>query len=285
MTDLSPKAVAEAIGVSESSLKRWCDQGLIAMIKTPGGHRRLSRAAVVDFLRESQRKVIKPELLGLPADIGSSIPSYPEATEALTEAFRTGNEVTARRIVLDLHLAGHSLSVLCDEVVVPAFVAIGHQWECGSVEVYQERLACEICEDILHRLESLLVAPTESAPLALGATPECDPYTLPTKFVECVLRQHGWDAHSLGSRIPFTSLTQAAKTRQPRLMWISTSHIEDEPKFVAEFRQFYNVVKEITAVVVGGRGFHESLRRQLEYAAYCDNLQHLEAFAASLFSP
>jgi excisionase family DNA binding protein len=50
--DLSPRQVAEAIGVSESSLKRWCDSGLIPTRRTAGGHRRVPVAGVVAFLRE-----------------------------------------------------------------------------------------------------------------------------------------------------------------------------------------------------------------------------------------
>ena len=50
---LSPKQVARALGVSESSLKRWCDKGLIPTERTAGGHRRLPLAGVLDFLVRS----------------------------------------------------------------------------------------------------------------------------------------------------------------------------------------------------------------------------------------
>ena len=36
------------------------------------------------------------------------------------------------------------------------------------------------------------------------------------------------------------------------------------------------------AFVVGGRALTEPIRQQMKYAAYCDNLQHLEAFAQTL---
>ena len=36
------------------------------------------------------------------------------------------------------------------------------------------------------------------------------------------------------------------------------------------------------AVVVGGRALSESLRRQIEFTAYCDNLQHLESLGRTL---
>jgi len=36
------------------------------------------------------------------------------------------------------------------------------------------------------------------------------------------------------------------------------------------------------AMIVGGRGLIPEIRRQMRYAAYCDNLNHLEAFLQSL---
>ena len=39
---LSPKELADAIGVSESSIKRWVDNGEIQATKTSGGHRRIT---------------------------------------------------------------------------------------------------------------------------------------------------------------------------------------------------------------------------------------------------
>ena len=64
---LTPKDLADALGVSESSLKRWCDRGLIPMVRTAGGHRKLPISGVLSFLRETQHELVSPELLGLPA--------------------------------------------------------------------------------------------------------------------------------------------------------------------------------------------------------------------------
>ena len=41
---LSPKTLADALGTSESSVRRWCDAGKMAAIRTAGGHRRIARA-------------------------------------------------------------------------------------------------------------------------------------------------------------------------------------------------------------------------------------------------
>ncbi|HEX9106572.1 MAG TPA: MerR family DNA-binding transcriptional regulator, partial [Longimicrobiales bacterium] len=48
---LSPRELAEAVGVSESSLKRWADRGVLAVERTAGGHRRIPLGEAVRFIR------------------------------------------------------------------------------------------------------------------------------------------------------------------------------------------------------------------------------------------
>ena len=62
---LSPKELADAIGVSESSLKRWADAGRLQVARTEGGHRRIPIAEAVRFIRDTGAVVVRPDLLGL----------------------------------------------------------------------------------------------------------------------------------------------------------------------------------------------------------------------------
>ncbi|MBK6463401.1 MAG: helix-turn-helix domain-containing protein [Myxococcales bacterium] len=55
--ELSPREVAKALGVSESAVKRWCDDGLLPFERTPGGHRRVPSHAVLRFAREHGRGI------------------------------------------------------------------------------------------------------------------------------------------------------------------------------------------------------------------------------------
>jgi excisionase family DNA binding protein len=50
---LSPRELAAAVGVSESSLKRWADEGRVKVARTAGGHRRIELAEAVRFIRQS----------------------------------------------------------------------------------------------------------------------------------------------------------------------------------------------------------------------------------------
>ncbi len=275
MRFVSPRDLARAAGVSESSVKRWCDQGLIPVIKTAGGHRRLSLDAAIEFLSQSHPEA-RLEFLGLP------VRPVAATAEDFYRAIVAGDEEMCRQILLDRHLSGERVGRIFDTVVAPAFHFLGTGWECDGVQIYQERRGSGICLRTLEELKALIPEPQATAPLAIGATPECDPYMLPTFMVAVVLRQAHWRSQSLGSRIPFDSLLAAIEKMKPQLFWLSVSHIDDEQRFLADYRQFYEVAQASAAVVVGGRALAEPLRREMRYTAYCDNLQHLEALVKTL---
>lgn len=281
MQFVSPRQLARAAGVSQSSVKRWCDQGLIETVKTAGGHRRLTLDAAAEFLRKSYPDA-RLDLLGLPARSGGGERTIRNRAEDFYKALISGNEEGCRQILLELHLAGERASRIFDAVVAESLRCVGAGWERGEVQVYQERRGVGICLRALGDLKAVIPPARKNAPLAIGAAPECDPYMLPTGMVEIVLRQTGWRSDSLGSRLPFATLLAAIRDARPRLFWLSVSHIDDEPRFLGEYRAFYRQIQAEVAVVVGGRALSESLRRQMEYTAYCDNLQHLEPFAKTL---
>ena len=68
---ITPRQLADAIGVSESSLKRWADAGKIHVSRTDGGHRRIALTEAVRFIRDTKSTVVRPDLLGLPSNENS----------------------------------------------------------------------------------------------------------------------------------------------------------------------------------------------------------------------
>lgn len=60
----SPREVARALGMSEASIKRWCDQGEFQVVKTRGGHRRIPLGSVLAHLRRSKLPLEQAEVLG-----------------------------------------------------------------------------------------------------------------------------------------------------------------------------------------------------------------------------
>ena len=279
---LTPKQVARALDVSESSVKRWCDKGVIGARYTAGGHRRIPIGLLMEFLRESKYQLVHPEALGLPPTSGQSVRVVHRALEQVTAALLAGDEARCRSAAIDLYLAEHNLSVICDEVFAAAFQQIGDHWAHGRAEVYQERRGSEITLRVLHELRSLLPPPPAEAPIAIGGAATGDHYNMGTTMAELVLRDNKWNASSLGDNLPFATIAAAIKDQRPKLFWLSCSHIADPNEFLAGYHELHEEFGMETAFVVGGYSLTENLRRQMKYSAHCDNMQHLEGFAQTL---
>lgn len=271
---ISPKKASRALGVSESSLKRWCDQGLLPAIRTAGGHRKLFVADVLQFARQQGRPLSEPQLLGLP----SRRPTGDSGCQALVAALLAGEEAVARQIVFDLLASTHSLSKLFDEVIAAAFHDIGERWSCRETEVYQERRACESMMRLLAEIRQTQAPPLPDI-VAIGATLAGDRYSLPLAMAELVLRDRGVQATSLGASIPVESCIAAVEQVAPDLFWLSISHLEDTEAFVRDFASLSSACeKSGVCLVVGGRALTLELRKRLAYSVYCDAMLHLETF-------
>lgn len=275
----SPKQIAEAMSVSESSVKRWCDREIIPSVKTLGGHRRITLDGLHRFLRDSGRELLRPELLGLsalPADRRSPIRG---TDDPLQKSFRNslarGDEAECRVLLRRRINAGWSHCEAAEDLITDAMHGFGEAWECNQLDVYQERRGCEIAMRLIYELRAELPEPDPQAPIAIGGAPEGDPYQLPTALVELALREVGWQATSLGCSLPLASFLQAARDYRPDLVWLSVSSIEDEESFVAAERELAESLGDMTPLLVGGRALTDDVRPKLHYTAHCDSLRHL----------
>ncbi len=286
MKDLvTPRQVAQAIDMSESSLKRWCDQGLIPTVRTAGGHRRLPVNGVLTFLRNSGFQLIHPELLGLPpSTTGGQERKIHAERDRLRQALHAGDEEVCTEVVMNLYLAGIPMSRICDEVFVPIFDGI-HETSANAQEaIYHERRACEICHRVLHEVRRAMPELSPTATIALGGTLEGDPFTLGSSMCEMILRENGWRACSLGAMLPFLSLRQAICDMRPKLVWLSVSVIHNLDQFLKEFNHLARLAMENqVALVIGGRAITPEISEQLSAAHYCDSFESLERFAQKMF--
>jgi len=280
--EIHPRQLARAMGVSESSVKRWCDGGLLPCRKTAGGHRRLYLDGVVHFLRRQGYELARPELLGLPArlvvDAG--------AGERLSTLLQAGDEAGARELVLGLVLGARSIAAVFDEVMAPAFHQIGHAWERGDLEVYREHRAVEIAMRILRELRPLVASPPPGAPVAIGGTLEGDPYTLAITMAELVLREAGWRAECLGPNHPVATLRAAVADLAPSLVWLGVNHIADPVRLIEQYAELHEAARAArAAIVIGGRALTSELRARMRYTAHGERMGDLIGLSESLLEP
>lgn len=277
----SSAEAARALGVSESSLKRWCDQGHVPFVRTAGGHRRLAPAAVLEFAREHGHAVVQPTALGMVRAAAHS----DDASKAkqLTALLREGSEQGVRQLLGSLLVLGSSPEDVCDLIIAPSFAALGEAWAEGELEIYQERRACEITVRALIDWQALAPAPARRARVAIGGSFDHDPFAIPTVMAEITLRHQRYDARSLGVGLPVETLVAAIEASRPRLVWISVGEAADEDALVAKVARLELVARQAgAALVLGGRVLLAPLRSRLRCAAFCDGMRQLASFAAAL---
>lgn len=274
---LSPKQVAQAIQVSESSVKRWCDAGDIKTEYTAGGHRRIRASSVIEFVRTHPKVGISDAtLLGLPAFTG--IRDAEAGRAALQQSLLLGDRERGRAVILDLFMAQIDIVEICDDVIAPVFYEIGRLWECGSAEIYQERRACEHCRAMLQDLYAFTPIAPENAPIAVGGCPAGDQYGVATTMVELMLRFRGWRAVSLGSNLPLETVATAVVRENAELTWLSISHLDDEQQFLTEYQRFVETLAG-RELVIGGAALHEQLRAGMGSEGYfCESLRQLDEY-------
>lgn len=283
--NFTPKQIAIALQVSESSVKRWCDRGVIRTDRTLGGHRRIPLEFLLQFLEETNRRIVDPKAIGLQHS------EPPKPLDACNEAdlqaqfersLIAGNETDCRKILSAWYAMHGGIASVADKLLCPTFRSIGERWNCGEVEIYQERRGCEMCNRLIHELRRLLPEPPAMAPLAMGGTASGDQYQLPNQVTEMVFREQHWRTISLGSNIPFSSLLSAARKHMPRVFWLSVSYIPDVSLFLEEYAAFSRSLPKGILLVVGGRGLSDEIRPKMTYSAHCDSMHQLVQLATSL---
>jgi methanogenic corrinoid protein MtbC1 len=251
---VTPRQLAEAIGVSESSLKRWSDAGKIEVTRTEGGHRRITIAEAVRFIRSTRSQVVRPDVLGLPERQSS------EAT--LTELLSRGD---ARAVVAHISasfLGGTPIAALCDGPLRAALTRIGELWRESVEGLMIEHRATSVCIDALATVRTLLPPHRETARIAVGGAPPGDPYMVPSMMCATALHDAGMRAVNLGPESPLDVIARAARDEHAALVWLSvTSPIDGS--VISIFEAFCeDLAANGTLVVVGGRS-----REQLKVPA------------------
>jgi methanogenic corrinoid protein MtbC1 len=254
---LSPKDLARAVGVSESSVKRWADEGLIQVARTAGGHRRIALTEAVRYIRASGLPITDPAALGITelnhAPVRQSRDSD-SIDEPLVDAITNGHAELARGLVLSMYLSGRSVGEICDGPLARAMHGVGDLWKHTDVGILIEHRATDICLQAINQLRTLLPVPQNDAPTATGGTPEGDPYLLPSLMAATVLAAEGWREQNLGPNVPLDLMLQAVEQHDACLVWLSVNVELPASSLAAQIVDLGGrLIERGAPLVVGGR--------------------------------
>jgi excisionase family DNA binding protein len=259
MTYLSTQEVAGLINVTETTVKRWADEGKIPCHKTLGGHRKFMLKDIVQFAEQNVYPLsgnVRPRLQKRQAqslELAVQTRDYPKLAQLFyDEAVRADRQNIYELL---LHLCKHhiSLPTLADQVIKPAMALIGDQWHAGAVDINQEHLASNaVLEALVHLNPDLHRKPSHGR-AAVCACAEGDYHELGLRILAYALETEGWKVHYLGANTPFKTLRSFMKSSRPEVLCLSASSIEGKKHLVGNIRSIGKAARAIgTAYVVGG---------------------------------
>lgn len=252
---LTTSELAQALGVSESSIKRWVDDGTIRGARTAGGHRRIAITEAFRFIRATRAPLADPELLAVPEVAAALSDQHTPGTasERLLTYLERGEAARATGVLLGLFLGGERVADIVDGPLQAAMERLGELWQERPDGVFVEHRATAMCIEAMSRLRALLPV-ADGAPAAVGGAPPGDPYALPTLCAAAVLAEAGFRATNLGPDTPFDALELAAAATSARLVWVAVTAPQTGRRFERDLAELGRRLGDAGAtLVVGGR--------------------------------
>ena len=195
---------AAFLGVGPTAVKRWADAGVLACVRTAGGHRRFARETVASFRRQHCSDAERSE--------------WDEWIDVLTNG-SDGHAVMARLFNERAQRgAWYRVAVSLGELLVE----VGARWAKGDLSVVQEHIAsARLQRSIAAVVESLPVA--AQAPICLLATAEGDEHTLGLSLAELCLGAAGWRGQWVGHRTRPADIIERIQTSPSSMVALSAS--------------------------------------------------------------
>ena len=282
---LTSRQAARLLGVSEASVKRWADGGLLPALKTAGGHRRFRPEDLAAVRQGASKGTHLRSLARRAAPEGEAARLDESLAGPMFETLVGGQAEEAAATLVNLHLQGHTAAHIADVVLCPAMRRIGDLWQSGELSVAEEHLATRTA---LSGLQALRAAARPGGPLGVWLAICCgveeDFHELPVHVAALTLEAGGWEVVNLGMSTPFYALAESVARFRPRLVCVASTVFHHPDRAAREYVEFGAAVRRAGAsVVLGGTGFApERVRRRFPADLYADTFTQLEEYAAAL---
>jgi excisionase family DNA binding protein len=240
--------VAQRLRVSEATVKRWTDEGLIACYRTPGGHRKF-RPADVKAFAATHHFVPTENVEVRTADRDDALDLVMKGDAA--RLF----EHCQRRLE-----TGLPLERLFDEVLGPALTEVGERWACESISVADEHIATAAVSEVLSRLTPF-VAKRPTRGLAICACVEGERHDIASRMSGLLLAQRRFRVLLPGADTPVKSLMRLLDEQRPEIVSLSASVVMAGREFLAaQLAEVAEAAGRVNGLlIVGGRGITDSL--------------------------
>lgn len=274
--------VARLCRVSDATVKRWGEAGLLKSERTRGGHRRFRAEEVARFQRDQG--------LGLKQSHGDeSVRKKTNRTRykkvhsdsIFLQSLIDGGEEAATNFVVTAHLEGKPLTEIIDRLICPAMQEIGELWHREEISVAQEHLATRTVISAIYKLRSTLPVPEMKNALVVCCAMEGDLHELPALLAQITVENEGVEVVNFGAATPLYCLADEIVRYSPNFVCISAAVINDLERLSRDYKDFREKIAKLgIPILLGGRVFDdEHIRNRFKSDFYPRNFTDVAEFA------
>ncbi len=282
-TILSTADVARLFNVTETTVKRWANDGTLKCMKTPGGHRKFEMKHVVEFAQTLNLEPVgaltltKEDALAQTIQIAILSRDFKVLKEAFLEKALSPNKRDL--FVYFSYLYQHKIHLweIFDLIVGPAMHEIGDRWAKGILSIDQEHRASYETLDALAKLQTQIHTRPEKGLRVVCACPGEEQHEIGLRCASYIFEAEGWMSHYLGARTPYPSLLNVVDELKPEALCLSlTMYPESNQELASLHEVIEGVQKSGVPVLIGGKAACERKSEFQQYAyTYCTSLELL----------
>ncbi|MEO6656265.1 MAG: B12-binding domain-containing protein [Pyrinomonadaceae bacterium] len=277
--------VARLCRVSDATVKRWEEAGILRSERTSGGHRRFRAEEVARFQRKQG--------LGLKQSHGDE--SVKRTTNRVRDnkiyseslflqSLIDGGEEAAANFLITEHLEGKPLTEIIDRDICPAMVEVGEMWHREEISVTQEHLASRTALAAIYKLRNALPIPEMKNKLAICCAMEGDLHELPTLLAQIAVENEGLEVVNFGAATPLYCMADEVFRHSPDVVCISATVINDLERLTRDYKAFREKIASLKIpILLGGRVFEdEILLKRFKSEFYARNFTDVAEFTRNL---
>lgn len=281
---LTTKEVARLCRVSDATVKRWEDAGLLKSERTSGMHRRFRAEEVARFQREQGlgQKVCHGDQSVLSS--AARRKNLSGANTTLFDLLISGCEEETANFMIGSFLQGTELTEIFDDLLSPALRRIGDLWFKGELSVAQEHLASRAAHYAVHKLRTSLPLPEMKGKTAFCAAFEGDLHELPTYLAQVTIENEGWEVMNFGANTPLFSLGEEVAQYTPQAVCLSATYMTEIERLARDYRELRETADRLKIpLILGGRVFEEdNIRRRFPAELYAETFAEVGHFIERL---
>jgi len=246
--------------VTETTVKRWADEGSLRCHRTPGGHRKFEMRHVVEF---AERNNFDP--VGTLEVVGKDRIGGPLQLAVLSRDFTTLQEEFVRRALsvsrTDLYtflsfLYEHRIQLweIFDLVLAPGMREIGDRWVRGELGVGYEHRASYETLDALAKLQARIAHRPPVGRSVLLALVGQEQHEIGLRCAASLFEAEGWEIHYLGAQTPAEALITVLLENAPAVLCLSITQSELASELQPSLTDIVAAAGSVRSrVIIGGR--------------------------------